>query len=95
MAVLQRSSHGGSFSVSVAFDAASVAANITANQAITVPGILATDDVLMMRPPTLNAGLMVQVASVAADTVTVAFGNMTAGALDPGSLTYTFIVFRH
>lgn len=89
--------HGNVFAeniVSVTFDAASVAANTTAEQSVTVPGVRVGDFVLV-RLGTHNAGLFVGNARVtAADTVAVAFGNCTGSAIDAASQTMTFAVLR-
>lgn len=64
---------------------ASVAANTSAEQAITVTGVLATDAVFMVKPTT-QAGLIVGTARVsAANTVQITLGNVTAAAITPTS----------
>lgn len=72
----------------------SVAANTTAEQALTVTGILATD-VVVTNKPTAQAGLIVATSRVsAANTVQVTFGNVTAAAVTPtASQTWDFITF--
>lgn len=75
---------------SVTFDMASVAANTTAEQNVTVTGILTTDVVLSVSPPAaLNAGLGICGWRVnAADSITIRINNNTGGALDPASGSY-------
>ena len=79
----------------VAFDMASVAANITAEQAVTVTNVAATDICLSVIPATgLNAGLSVISGRVtSANQITIRISNSTAGALDPASQNYTFVTY--
>ncbi len=97
MATSQRSDHGGTFIIDATVDLASVAAAITANQSVTVNGVLSTDEIIAVIPPTtLNNGLAVVQANVTADnTVTLRVINATAGALDAASATFRFVVARH
>lgn len=81
---------------SVTFNAASCAAVTTTPQSVTIPGVEAGDGVLLVPPA---AGLGVDVAigvgyGSAANTALIPFINPTAGALDPGSLTYRYHVFK-
>lgn len=91
-----RTDFGGEFYVDVTFDPASVATVTTSEQAVTVPGVLATDICCAVIPPaTLNAGLGVVGWRVsAANQVTVRIMNTTAGALDAVSGTWRFIIGR-
>lgn len=69
----------------------SVAANTTAEQSITVTGVLATDMVAINKP-TSQAGLgLVSGRVSAANTVKLTFANCTASALTP-TATETYIV---
>lgn len=81
--------NGNAFGVAdITLDVASVAANTSAEQTFTVPG-LDTSMVVMVNKPDLDAGLVVGNARVsAADTLALTFGNSTAGAVDPASETY-------
>lgn len=80
--------------VSVTFDPASVAANTSAAQSITVPGVL-VGDVVHVNKPSTTAGLSIGGSRVsAADTVSVTFVNSTAGAIDAGSEVYLIAVIR-
>lgn len=80
--------------VQVTFNPASIGAATTAEQTLTVPGVVVGDFVDVSKP-TLTAGVGIVNARVtAADTVAVTFINATAGALDPGSEVYTIRVTR-
>jgi hypothetical protein len=84
----------GVYIVSVTFDPASVAATTSAEQAITVPGVL-PNDVVFVSKPTVTAGLVIGTARVsAANIVTVTIGNITAAPIDAASETYTVLVAR-
>lgn len=73
---------------------ASVAANISAEEAFTVTG-LTTADKVFINGPTTTAGTGIVNARVSgADTLTLAFGNFTAGALTPTSGTYVIVAVR-
>jgi hypothetical protein len=81
----------------VTYDMASLNATTAADLAITVPDVVAgVDEVSCVIPGVaLNAGLQVVSAHVSADkTVTVRVYNTTAGALDPASTTWRFIMQR-
>ena len=78
----------GVFTINI--DVASVAANISAEQTFTAPGVRVGDVVWVNTPAigtaTLNAGLGVTGARVtAADTIGLRFTNSTAGPLDPST----------
>lgn len=69
---------------SVTLSPASVAANTSAEQTFTVPGILATDTILSVVKPTAQAGLAIVGWRVsAANTVAITFGNFTASPIVP------------
>lgn len=75
----------------------SVAANTTAAQAFTVPGVvLGQDFVLDVIKPTEQAGLgIVGMRVTAADTVAVVFSNNTAAPIVPTAAEqYTFVIAR-
>ena len=81
--------------VSATIDVASVSAATTSDQSFTIPGVLLGDIVAVIPASTLNTGLSVSHAIVTGtDTVSIRFMNATAGALNPASATYTFLVFR-
>lgn len=72
----------------ITLDVASVAANTSAEQTFTVPG-LTTDMFVSVNKSDLDAGLVIGNARVSAtDTLALTFGNSTAGAVDPASETY-------
>lgn len=67
-------------------DLASVAANTTAEQDITVTGVTTDDVLLNVVKPSLEAGLGIAGARIkAADTVAVTFINATASPVDAAS----------
>lgn len=75
--------------ISVTFDPASVAANTTAEQTVTVPGARSYH-VPMLVKPSLTAGLgIVNVRVSANDTLAVTFSNNTASPIDAASEVYT------
>lgn len=80
----------------VVFDPGSVAANTSEEETATVTGVAVGDVVLaVVKPTAFNAGLGIVGARVsAANTVIVTFMNTSAGAIDAGSETYTFVVAR-
>ena len=86
----------GAYLVNVTFNPASVATITTAEQAVTVPGLL-VGDMIMVSKPTLTAGLGIagaRVSATAANTAYITFVNPTAGSIDAGSEVYTFLVMR-
>jgi len=83
------------FYVSPSITPAEVAANITAAQTFTVPGLLTTDHVTVSSVAAQTAGIFVADARVsAANTLSVQFGNCTAGALTPVAGSYILDVIR-
>lgn len=81
-------------SYEVTWNPASVAANTTAEQTVTVAG-LKTDMVVMVNKPSLDAGLGIAGARVsAADTLAVTFINATGVAINPGSEVYSLTAVR-
>ncbi len=78
-----------------AVDLPSVAANTSAEVDITVTGVETTDVVLAVAKPTLEAGLLVGSARVkAANTISVQVANVTAGAIDEISETWTITIMK-
>lgn len=75
---------------------ASVAANTTAEQTMTLTGLKLGDSVLSVNKKTAQAGLGICGKRVsAADTLAVTFNNETSGAIVPtASDTYSVTVFR-
>lgn len=80
---------------SVTINPAAVSANSTAEEAFTVTGVTTGDIVLRVVKPTFTSGLVVVEGRVtAANTVTIQFANVTGGAINPASETYTILVLR-
>ena len=80
--------------ITFVYDPASVAAATTAEQTVTVPGVL-LGDYIEVTKPTLSAGVGIANARVsAANTVAITWVNATAAAVDPPSETYQAWVFR-
>lgn len=78
----------------LSIDVASVAANTTAEQTFTVPGLL-TGDAVFVNKPSASAGLGVVNARVsAADTLALTFVNATGSPINPAAETYTVLWFR-
>ena len=91
---------------------ASVAANTSAAQAITITTLIdgkgdtktlgstdvvveVGDHIISIVKPTLTAGLIINQGMVTdTNEITIEFGNLTAGAIDAGSETYTIIVLK-
>ena len=81
--------------VTVTLSPALVAANTTAEQTFTVPGVKVGDGVSVNKP-TAQAGLGIVGCRVsAADTVGITFSNNTGGGITPtASQAYLFLVVR-
>ena len=72
-----------------------VAANITAAQTFTVAGLLTTDHVLVSCVGAQTAGLFIADSRVSANnTLSIQFGNCTAGSLTPAAGSYYIDVIR-
>lgn len=81
----------------VTFNAASCGAAAVTEQTVTIPGVAAGDGVDLF-PPAAGLGVAVAIGNgygSAADTAKVPFINPTAGALDPGSLTYRYRITKN
>lgn len=79
----------------VTFNPASIASATSAEQDVTVTGVQANDIVIAVNKPTATAGVGIVNARVkSANTVSLTFMNATAGALDPASESYTFVIGR-
>ena len=81
---------------SVTLSPALVAANTTAEQSFTVPGVIASDVCVDVTKPTAQAGLGIVGCRVsAANTIGVTFSNNTAGGITPtASQVYQFVIVR-
>lgn len=81
--------------VDITWDPAAVATITTAEQDVTVPGVLPGDIILSWIKPTNTTGAMPVNARVkSADTVSVTFVNPTAGSVNPASETWKFVIGR-
>lgn len=81
-------------SYTAALTPALVAANTTAQQTFSVPG-LRTTDVVIVNKPSLNAGIGIVGYRVSAtDTLAITYGNFTAGGLTPSAETYDIIAIK-
>lgn len=80
-------------SFTVTLDPGSVTANSTREETITVKGVT-VNDIAVVNKPTNTTGLMIEARVSAADTITVRFGNVTTGNIDPGSESYKGFVLR-
>ena len=80
--------------ITTSINVASVAANTTAEQEFTIPG-LRTGDFVRASKPSLSAGLGVVNARVsAADKIAISFVNATAAPIDPAAETYLILWVR-
>jgi hypothetical protein len=82
--------------VSVTLSPAIVAANTTAEQTFTVPGVRASDKVMGISKPTAQAGLGIVGWRVSADsTVGITFSNNTGSGITPtAAQSYDFQLLR-
>lgn len=83
--------------IQISWSPAQVAANTSAEQTVTVPGVIVGQDFcLESLKPTVQAGLSVAGGRVsAANTVSVLFVNSTAAPITPtASEAYTFLIGR-
>lgn len=80
----------------VTLSPASVAANTTAEQTFTVPGVRASDICVDVTKPTAQAGLGIVGCRVSAEnTIGITFSNNTGSPIVPtASQAYVFVVFR-
>ena len=73
----------------------SVAANTTAEQSFTIPGLQVGDYINAASPGAQTAGILIANVRVsAANTVAIAFANITGGGLVPVSGLYGFVLGR-
>lgn len=80
--------------ITQSIDVASVAANTTAEQTFTVPG-LAVGDFVIVNKPSASAGLGICNARVsAANTLAITFNNNTASPIDPAAESYKIMYIR-
>lgn len=72
----------------------SVAANTTAEQTFTVPGLIASTPVFVNCSNTFNGVTNLTARVSSANTMAITYGNVTAGALVPNSCTYVIGNFQ-
>lgn len=80
--------------LSVPLTPVSVATVTIAEQSFTVTGLQVGDVIVWTKPALANAVAPVNMRVSAANTLTVAYVNPTAGALTPTAETYLITVFR-
>lgn len=77
----------------VTLDPSSLLTDAVANNDVTVTGLATTDNVLVIPPITLEAGLVVQAAVVSStDTLRVRISNTSAGTVNGASGTWTWLI---
>lgn len=81
-------------SVTSTLNFGSIAAGATADLSITITGAATTDTVIVTPPSTLEAGL-VCCGVPGSGQHYVRLANVTAGAIDPASATFTIDIWRH
>jgi len=92
---LARGNALSTFYIQPSITPAAVAANITAAQTFTVAGLETTDHVLVSCAAAQTAGLFIADARVSAtNTLSVQFGNCTAGSLTPTAGAYYIDIVR-
>jgi hypothetical protein len=92
---LARGNAISTFYIQPSLTPAAVAANITAAQTFTIAGLLTTDHVAIACAGAQTAGIFIADVRVsAADTLSVQFGNITAGSLTPAAGNYIIDVIR-
>jgi hypothetical protein len=79
---------------SATLDFGSIAANSCAELTMTVTGAATQDSVVMGLPPSLEAGLVVNMRVSAADTVTVRACKITSGSVDPAAQNFRATIVR-
>lgn len=92
---LARGNAISTFYIQPSLTPAAVAANITAAQTFTIAGLLTTDHVAIACATDQTAGVFIADVRVsAANTLSVQFGNITAGSLTPTAGNYIIDVIR-
>lgn len=80
--------------ISVTLNPSSVAANSTATQTVTVPGVRPGDFVYAIKPIDTAGFGVTGARSLSPDTVQLSIANPTGSAADPGSETWLFLIAR-
>ena len=78
--------------LSASIDPASIGAVASLDIAVTLPGVAVGDTIIAIPPATLTAGLAPQGVVATAGVGTLRLTNASAGAIDGGALTWTFLV---
>jgi hypothetical protein len=91
--------HDRGFSFTATVDPGNHTAVASVDTTVTVPTdvtLQSTDKIVAIPPVTLEAGIAVQTCVyVSATTFTLRTTNASAGAINPASASWTFIVFRN
>lgn len=84
------------FIVQKAYDPANVVANTQAANAttLTITGLSTTDFIIALKPTQTQGLFLKMCVATAANTATFTFENITGSDINPGSETYTFLIFR-
>lgn len=83
----------GALTASASLNFPSIATNTTADLTVAVTGAV-VNDVCLLGPPVLVAGLSASAFVSAANTVTVRLANDSAAAIDPAAQTYRVLVLK-
>jgi hypothetical protein len=95
MAVLQKDDFTGVFMITLTVNPGNHTAVTAVDTVLTSSRIKATDKVVAVAPPTLEAGIGVQCCHTIIDGgFTLRTVNASAGAIDPASASWDFLVFR-
>lgn len=84
------------FLLQKAYNPAQVNANTQAANAttLTITGLAVSDYIIALKPTQTQGLFLKMCVATAANTATFTFENITGSNIDPGSETYTFIIFR-
>lgn len=75
-------------------DPGSIASGAQAEQTATITGVSTADKVLVFPPAAFEALLVGSARVTAADTVKFMLGNLSGGAVDAASATWTYLAIR-
>jgi hypothetical protein len=75
-------------------DPGSIAVDDQLELSVTVSGAIVGDGVIVIPPVGLNTGLMAFAFVSATDTLKLRLLNSTAGAIDPASASWTFLIVK-
>lgn len=95
MGVLQRSDFGGGFTITATVDPGNHTAVASVDTTVTHADVLSGDSIIPVPPAALEAGITVVGCHTVADgSFKLRTTNASAGAINPASATWTFLVFR-